>query len=178
MTVVDTAGLREAVGAVEQEGVRRAGSRAAAADLVLWLQDVTAPSGPPPALSAGLGLLSVGTKIDLVPGGQARARGEAFELAVSTLSGEGIDVLIDRLADAAREGLVVGEAPLITRARQRAALKACRAALDEALDGEGKPLELRAEDLRRATDAVGRVTGRVDVEELLGVIFSEFCIGK
>ncbi len=176
VTVVDSAGLREGAGAVEQEGIRRAGSRAAAADLVLWLQDVTAVSAPPPALPAGLGLLSVGTKIDLLPGGHARPR--AFDLAVSTVSGEGLDRLIERAAEAAREELAAGEAPLITRARQRAALKACRAALDDALDGDGKALELRAEDLRRATDALGRVTGRVDVEELLGVIFSEFCIGK
>ena len=178
VTVVDTAGLREAAGAVEQEGVRRAGSRAAAADLVLWLQDVTVPRAPPPVLPAGLGFLSVGTKIDLIPTGQAGAQADAFDLAVSTVSGEGLDRLIERAGDAAREGLAGSGAPLITRARQRAALKACRAALDDALGGESKPLELRAEDLRRATDALGRVTGRVDVEELLGVIFAEFCIGK
>jgi len=179
VTVVDTAGLREAAGTVEQEGVRRAGSRADAADLVLWLQDVTAERPPPLVVPAAPRVLSVGTKIDLLAAADSLGgKASVFDLAVSTVSGQGLDRLVEALADAARESLAAGEAPLITRARQRAALKACQAALGDAVEADGKALELRADDLRRATDALGRVTGRVDVEELLGVIFAEFCIGK
>ncbi len=179
VTVVDTAGMREAGGAVEREGMRRATARAETADMLLWLEDVSVDRGSQPVVPDGIPCLRVATKIDRVDSDEERARVSAgYDLALSLVTGSGLDDLIARLSDAARRSLSSSEVALVTRARQRSALVGCREALLEALDGDGKPLELRAEDLRRATDALGRVTGRVDVEDLLDVIFGEFCIGK
>jgi len=172
-TIVDTAGLRDAEGKVEREGIRRGRERAAAADLVLELADVTVSSAPP--LS---GALRVGTKVDLIDSASERERlSSAFDVLVSADTGEGIDALLARLAAFGRERMEPGESALITQARHRHALSACRSALLAALD-ERLALELRAEELRHATDALGRLTGRVDVEDLLDVIFRDFCIGK
>jgi len=174
-TLVDTAGLRETSGAVEREGVRRARSRAEGADLVLSLSDLADP-GPAAALPPGVPSIRVGTKADLVAGGEGRPPA-GFDVAVSSRTGEGVDELLGLLAAFARDRMAPGESTLITRARHRAALTAVRDALAAAL-AETLPLELRAEELRHATDALGRLTGRVDVEDLLDVIFRDFCIGK
>ena len=162
VTLVDTAGLREAADEIEAEGVRRARAHAAAADLVIAVVDHTV--GAPPN-----GLI-VANKVDLgwpIPEG-------AF--GVSALTGQGLDQLRGRLVDEARrltEGL--GPPPL-TRARHRAALEEAAARLDAACTA---PLpELQAEDLRLAIRAFGRITGVVGVEEVLGSIFAQFCIGK
>jgi tRNA modification GTPase len=174
-TIVDTAGLRQASGAVEREGMRRARLRAGAADLVLAVADATVPAPEAPADAA---VLRVGTKADLIGSPEERSRlGEIFDVLVSSVTGEGIDRLLALLAGFARERMAPRESALITRARHRAGLTACRDALIVALDPE-LPLELRAEELRHATDALGRLTGRVDVEDLLDVIFRDFCIGK
>jgi tRNA modification GTPase len=174
-TIVDTAGLREASGAVEREGIRRARLRAGAADLVLAVADSMAPT--PPATPDGP-MLRVGTKADLIDSPGERSRLAAvFDVLVSSATGEGIDGLLALLAEFARDHMAPRESALITRARHRAGLTACRDALITALDPE-LPLELRAEELRHATDALGRLTGRVDVEDLFDVIFRDFCIGK
>jgi tRNA modification GTPase len=78
----------------------------------------------------------------------------------------------------AEDRLTPGEFPIVTRLRHRKNLEECVAALRDATEKEGDPLEVRAEMLRRAGDAIGRITGRVDAEDLLDVIFSEFCVGK
>lgn len=174
-TLVDTAGLRRAEGAVEREGIRRAVARAEAADLVLAVAEAgtTAPARP-----VGAPAILVGTKADLIDSDSERARIRlGFDALVSSETGEGIDALLGLLAKFARERMEPGESSLITQARHRDALATCRSALSAALDG-ALPLELRAEELRRATDALGRLTGRVDVEDLLDVIFRDFCIGK
>jgi tRNA modification GTPase len=174
-TIVDTAGLREASGAVEREGIRRARLRAGAADLVLAVGDATAPV---PAVTPDGPLLRVGTKADLIDSPEERSRlGATFDVLVSSVTGEGIDRLLALLAGFAREHMAPCESALITRARHRAGLTTCRNALVAALNLH-LPLELRAEELRHATDALGRLTGRVDVEDLLDVIFRDFCIGK
>ncbi len=175
-TIVDTAGLREAEGRVEQEGIRRARARAAAADLVIAVSDVRELPGP--ALGDAGPVLRVGNKIDLIDSPTERARlAAAVDVLVSAETGEGIDSLLAELAAFARERMEPGESSLITQARHRDALEACRRALLSAL-GHALPLELRAEELRHATDALGRLTGRVDVEDLLDFIFRDFCIGK
>lgn len=175
-TIIDTAGLRETVGAVEAEGVRRARVRAEAADIVLWLHDVTltlAADAPPSSC------VRVGTKVDLIDSETERSRlARAFDILLSTKTGEGVDTLLALLANQVRALSGASDAPLITRARHRAALLECLKSLDAALAGADGPLELRAEELRRAGDALGRITGRVDVEDLLDVIFRDFCIGK
>ena len=124
-------------------------------------------------------MIRIGTKADRVDSEEERtARADRCEIVTSLVTGEGLDTLVGRLGEWARRALGGRGAALVTRTRQRSALAGCRVALDEALGGADRPLELRAEELRRASDALGRVTGRVDVEELLDVIFGEFCIGK
>jgi tRNA modification GTPase len=175
MTLVDTAGLRAAENAIEREGVRRAEARAANADLVLWLADVTAPSEPTPLPGA----VAVATKIDLIDSDAERSRLAAvFDCCLSAVTGEGIDDLLALLTRKIASELAPAESPLITRSRHRTALLGCLEAVRAALADDGRPLELRAEDLRRAGDTLGRITGRIDVEDLLDVIFRDFCIGK
>jgi tRNA modification GTPase len=176
-TLVDTAGLRVAEGAVEREGVRRAGERAAKADVVLWLGDVREPRGEPPALGASV--VHVATKVDLIDSDSERSRVlKNFDAGVSSVTGEGVTELLEMLGRKLAEELGSGDAVITTRARHRAALKSCVGSIDVALRDDGRGLELRAEDLRQAGDALGRVTGRIGVEEMLDVVFRDFCIGK
>ena len=176
-TMVDTAGLRVAGGDVEREGIRRAQERARRADLIVWLSDVTAPISEPPALS--IAIVRVGTKSDLIDSQSERSRATGrFDHLLSTVTGEGVQKLVADLARRVKSEFDAGESPLVTRSRHRSALQGCVAALDAALADEARAIELRAEDLRRAGDALGRITGRIGVEDLLDVIFRDFCIGK
>lgn len=170
----DTAGLREAGDAIEAEGVRRALARAESADLVLLLLDGTAAKPFAGVPEQGENVLAVWNKADL-PWPAPRDG-----LAISVRTGEGIEELVEVLARRIRERLggQARESAMITRARHRRALEdACQALARAAADGDKAP-ELIAEDMRLALRAVGRITGRVDVEELLDVIFRDFCIGK
>ena len=171
----DTAGLRPAADPVEEEGVRRARARAGSADLKLVLYDATAPEdcdylGELLERNAIL----VANKTDLLPPGAPPPRG--FPLSVKT--GTGIDALLARLGAEVAARLAPGDAPLVTRARHRAALEECRAALLRVGDADTRTPELAAEDLRAAARALGRITGRVDVEDMLDRLFAEFCVGK
>ncbi len=176
-TLVDTAGLHEAAATVEREGIRRAEERARRADLVLWLSDVSeGGSDPLPDLAD---VIRVGTKVDLIDSEAQRVSLEKrFDFLVSATTGEGVSALLERLAERLANHIPPAETALVTRARQRAALQNCLSELESALADEDRPLELRAEDLRRAGDALARLTGRIDVEDLLDVIFRDFCIGK
>ncbi|HEX2556309.1 MAG TPA: tRNA uridine-5-carboxymethylaminomethyl(34) synthesis GTPase MnmE [Microvirga sp.] len=170
VVVVDTAGLRDGTDPVEREGVARARARAAAADLVLWL---VAPGESPPPHRDGTRSLVVRTKADL----DAEAGGA--DLAVSARTGAGMASLLERIATEARLGLGGGDA-VITRERHRAAFEAAEAALSRAgaILAAAGATELAAEEVRLATRAIGRVTGRVDVEDVLDRLFASFCIGK
>jgi tRNA modification GTPase len=179
--LIDTAGLREAEGKVEAEGIRRALARAGDADLVLWIVDATAPQWDAPRGIAsgqpgegGPTAVAVLNKIDLAPGeGSSRDA-----LRVSAKTGEGVEQLVDMLAEKAALGTgQVAGTPVLTRARHRMELEAALAALERYGDRALAP-ELKAEELRIAAHHLGRLTGRIDVEELLGAIFAEFCIGK
>jgi len=175
VVVADTAGLREATDTVEAEGVRRARTRAEAADLVVLLQDGTKQDKLLLLNDNNNSntVLTVWNKADL-PEFSERGRDG---LALSLKTGEGLDALITALTDAARSQLQdVSEAPVLTRARHREALLEVLASLRRA--GDAQALELFAEDLRLAVRSLGRITGRVDVEDLLDVIFRDFCIGK
>lgn len=171
--VADTAGLREAGDAIEAEGVRRALARVETADVVLLLRDGTDTDQPlyiHDKLDSKV-VISVWNKADL-PWPEDR---EGLRLSLAT--GEGLDDVIAALTEAAAEQLESqDEAPVLTRARHREAVEDAAAALDRAQFAPG--LELFAEDLRLAVRAIGRITGRVDVEDLLDVIFRDFCIGK
>jgi tRNA modification GTPase len=176
----DTAGIREAAGKVESEGIRRALAHARAADLVLWLTDATAPRTEPPAgLTPDAGeVLRVFTKLDLLEARPSGAEAASAPLRISVLTGEGLSELAEAVERRAAERIGGSEAPVITQARHRQHLSACEEALEAYLAGPPADLELRAEELRRAATALGRVTGRVDVEDVLGEIFGRFCIGK
>ncbi|HET7714662.1 MAG TPA: tRNA uridine-5-carboxymethylaminomethyl(34) synthesis GTPase MnmE [Bauldia sp.] len=178
-TLVDTAGLRDATGVVEREGIRRARERLERADVVLALEDVTASAAESLFdVDTTARVIRIGTKVDLVDSEEERNRlARRYDVLLSSRTGQGIDELIGRLAAFASAEMRPRESVVITRSRHRSALTACRDALRAALGGE-VPLELRAEELRKATDALGRLTGRVDVEDLLDVIFRDFCVGK
>ncbi len=209
VTLVDTAGLRETPDAIEAEGVRRARARAAAADLVIVVQQVgehgtgseetsppplegggwgegSIPPGrcaldpsprPPPSRGGGVGAavpttptLRLTNKIDLggtVPPGA---------IGISVCTGAGMDSLRARLAAEARALTDTAGPPPLTRARHRAALQEAAASLARATIADLP--ELRAEDLRLALRALGRITGQIGVEDLLDTIFRHFCIGK
>jgi tRNA modification GTPase len=189
VTLVDTAGLRDTADEIEAEGVRRARARAAAADLVIvvveagdtpprlgggrWGEGVGAVSTPPPPapLPRGEGeIVVVANKIDL--GGAV----PAGAIAVSVLTGSGLRALRARLAAAARSLTEGAGPPPLTQARHRAALQEAAARLAGARCVDLP--ELRAEDLRLALRALGRITGSVGVEDILDTLFARFCIGK
>jgi tRNA modification GTPase len=174
LTLLDTAGIRESDDPVEQEGVRRARARAAAADLVLWVVDAAAGE----AAGAEAGRWIVRNKIDLVGGaGQTPASGGDGAFKISATSGAGVDALVAALADYA--GTLLSEPALVTRERHRVVLAEARDALARALAERRQGREdIIAEELRLAARALGRLTGRVDVEDILDVIFRDFCIGK
>lgn len=174
--LADTAGLRESGDEVEREGVRRALARAEAADLRLVVLDATAADPLPSAVAPWLGAdaIVVLNKCDAVAGVPSVAG--LVPLRLSARAGDGMAALLQRLEEAAERRLAGAERAAVTRLRHRAAITDCRAAVARA---EAAPTaELLAEDLRLALRALGRIVGRVDVEELLGLIFAEFCIGK
>jgi tRNA modification GTPase len=172
--LTDTAGIREGIGAVETEGIRRALARAEDADLVLWVIDATAPVYAPPTSLRAVARIDALNKCDLardLAGGDSAVK-------VSAKTGEGLDALVARLEEvaAAEIGAFAGQA-LLTRTRHRVELEATRDALQRFVNHDLGP-ELAAEELRIAARHLGRLTGLIDVEEVLGAIFAEFCIGK
>ena len=171
VVLADTAGIRDSDDHIEAEGVRRARARGDQADLRIVLYDCTSGGGPDDETLALVqdGIL-VANKVDLVDNTPHQG------LAVSTKTGQGIDVLLDRLAGEAARFMTVGGQPGLTRSRHRQGLKDCRKALCRAL--QETESELRAEDVRVAARHLGRITGRVDVEDILEVVFADFCIGK
>jgi tRNA modification GTPase len=173
VVLADTAGLRDSADIVEQEGLRRALARAEAAELRLFVLDASRPEDAAGAAQwPGPDTLLVANKIDLV---RDKPCLPVEALAVSALTGEGLPRLIETLATRVAERYDIA-APLLTRARHREALETAAAALCRSLEADLP--ELRAEDLRLAWRSLGRITGRVDVEDLLDVIFRDFCLGK
>ncbi len=173
VTVIDTAGLRDSDDPVEQEGVRRARARAASADLVLWLS--TAKDASDPDVS-GPEVWRVRNKIDLADG-KAESRPSHSAFRISAATGEGFAELLRQLTRFAAQYFGTAEAGLITRDRHRLLLAEASVSLDRSL-ASGLAEEILAEELRAAAHSLGRLLGRVDVEDVLGEIFSRFCIGK
>ncbi|HMR30757.1 MAG TPA: tRNA uridine-5-carboxymethylaminomethyl(34) synthesis GTPase MnmE [Geminicoccus sp.] len=168
VVLLDTAGLRDTTDPVEAEGVARARRRAATADLRLLL---IAPGEPVPEPDDGS--LVVRSKADLAVGPAGSG-----PLAISALTGTGIEALLDEVAGRLRA--IAGEGTAaVTRERHRLALMDATAALERFLAGRRDlELALLGEELRLAVEAIGRVTGRVGGEEVLDRIFARFCIGK
>ena len=174
--VADTAGLRTAADEIEEEGIRRARQRADDADLVLavFAADEVPDAETLALLAARPDALPVASKCDLgapvfIPKGRA-------VLATSARTGAGLADLHTALVLAAERRAGLADAPVLTRARHRAALTEAVARLDEAATA---PLpELAAEAYRGAVMSLGRLTGRVGVEDVLDIVFGDFCIGK
>jgi tRNA modification GTPase len=194
VTLLDTAGIRETNDPVEREGVTRARSRAAGADLVLWLTDGEGanPDSGLAATGEGSGqgsdpeLWLIRSKVDLrredALDKNARmvlAAEDSHFYELSAVSGEGIDRLLADLTSHAQSAFERGEPALVTRERQRRLLEQAESALNRAIsEGQAGREDTFAEELRVAAQALGRLTGRVDVEDILDKIFRDFCIGK
>jgi tRNA modification GTPase len=188
VTLLDTAGIRDSGDPVEQEGVRRARTRASEADLVLWVTDASARGAARDQTNEqfpGSEVWLIENKADLadqICGAPSRQKGEhRFISSISAATGQNIDLLIAALSAFAKEYFASTDSAIVTRARHRRAFEETVGALDRALEQAAKSgahEELIAEELRAAANALGRLTGRVDVEDILDVIFRDFCIGK
>jgi tRNA modification GTPase len=186
VALIDTAGIRDSDDPVEQEGVRRARARAGDADLVLWITDASMDDAA--ALPEfGTAVWQIRNKIDLLRAKSSSAHsresgnptgGASLAFAISAETGQGVDQLTAALEAFAQRFFGGGESALITRARHRALLKQTSESLGRALQSEPLGEEIVAEELRAAAHSLGRLTGRVDVEDILDKIFRDFCIGK
>ena len=177
VVLLDTAGIRDTSDPIEEEGVRRARERAAEADLVLWLTEPVADQVSPPESTAGSTWLVV-NKIDrvepiVVAGGDVRT------FRISARDGQGVGELTSALGQHAAEYFGAGESALVD---SRPATRACWRLRLRRSSGRGRFAagsdEIVAEELRSAAHALGRLLGRVDVEDILSKIFKDFCIGK
>ena len=183
VTVLDTAGIRDSRDPVEQEGMRRARERASEADLILWVVDATNPDPAPPPVELAAQFSEIWVilnKCDV-----KRDGGEYPDwlrrhkcLSLSAKTGESFDTLLTMLEEFLVNTFSSSESALITRARHRHVLSSCHQALGRALGEPPEREDIIAEELRLAARDLGRLTGRVDVEDVLDVIFRDFCIGK
>ena len=168
--LVDTAGLRDAGDEIEQEGIRRTRARAAAADLVLWL--VSPDQDSDVAALSDARVIRIGSKSDL---GAIESDPE-YSVQLSARTGQGIDKLLRLIAEQARDALRPEEPALMSRERHRIAIRAACDALGRIR--QEMPVEVAAEELRMAARALASIIGLVEPEDVLGEIFSRFCIGK
>ena len=186
--LIDTAGLRpetliagDAQGAIESEGIRRARERATQADLRLLVFDGTTETPDPGTLECarGPGIMIV-NKCDSAPPQAAEKLSNSLRdpVFLSASQGHGVDALLEKLDAALRDILGDSTRPSPTRERHRAALGSALDQIHEAVNKPGQELEMMAENLRLAVRFIGRITGRVDVEDLLDIVFREFCLGK
>ena len=171
---MDTAGLRETDDPVEQEGVRRARRAADQADLRLWVYDASREAAP--SVEAGPKDLLIANKTDLDPGISVSRE----TLSVSAKTGNGLAAVIDTVKRAITMLGTSAPAPIITRARHRQGISSAQGALSEAAHQieQGVGAEFAAENVRRAAQSLASLTGDVQTEEVLGAVFSQFCIGK
>ncbi|SDA51379.1 tRNA uridine-5-carboxymethylaminomethyl(34) synthesis GTPase MnmE [Mesorhizobium qingshengii] len=175
--LTDTAGLRDAPGRIEAIGIEKARAKADRADLLLLLQDLADPRdvGPMPA---AIPALRVGTKLDLLEGQAAADAAGNYDLVISVLGGIGVEALLAEIGQRAAGAAGSAGDILPSRLRHIELLGETNRHLLRATSDQAVGQELRAEELRLAADRLGRIVGAVDVEDLLDVIFSQFCIGK
>ena len=168
ITIADTAGLRETKDEIENEGIRRALQHAENADIKILMFEAGSEDVQTKSMIDENSIV-VTNKID-------KAETKLAGAQISLKTGEGLDGLLNILSKKVVEKFGIGESPMITRARHREALIKALAALQNfSLE---KPIELAGEDLRYAAYEIGRITGKIDVDDILDVIFSQFCIGK
>ncbi len=190
VVVTDTAGIRESEDAIEQEGIARAVNRGQGADVILWVEDASQPQAAvlPESLDWGR-VVRVINKMDLrapdhgktngnKDGALAAAPGGLPTCEISLKTRTRVDDVVAHIKE--RLGRLQAGRPALlpARVRHRAHLATCHGALRRAIDEAGEDPELVAEELRVAADALGRLTGRIHVEDLLDVVFAQFCIGK
>ena len=173
VTVVDTAGLRVTEDEIEQEGIRRALLAAERADVVIALHPVNEAWEEPP-LRISRTLLRVGSKSDI----DSDLGEPVYDVKISTVTEEGIDTLLALLIKDLKMVQESNSLAIPTRIRHVSLLQETCAALHMAVSETNAELALRAESLRLAAHRLGRITGQVDTEGLLDIIFSSFCIGK
>jgi tRNA modification GTPase len=192
VTMIDTAGIRDTADPVEEEGVRRARAKANNADLVLWVMDGTLPHPCPPpsdllkpdAPPVWVVVNKIDRKEEVAVGKAVVDPGAAYGtkgFRVSAQTGLDFNDFVSGISDFARQFFSGGvEAAVVTRQRHRSALTECVDALRRAnVEGSGWGREdVVAEELRLAARALGKLAGKVDVENVLDVIFRDFCIGK
>ncbi|NTZ92283.1 tRNA uridine-5-carboxymethylaminomethyl(34) synthesis GTPase MnmE [Agrobacterium tumefaciens] len=172
--IFDTAGIRDTKDVVEQEGVRRAKLTAENADLILLLQDNDSFPKQSPISFTNTRHLHLRTKSAL----SSDSPEALFDLSISAKEGHGLDELRSVIIQEINKRVGAGQTLVPARARHKKRLEETLNYVSDALESEAMDLAIRSEYLRLAATSLGRITGRVDVEDLLGVIFSEFCIGK
>lgn len=172
--IFDTAGIRDTKDVVEQEGVRRAKLTAENADLILLLQDNDSFPKQSPISFTNTRRLHLRTKSAL----SSDSSDALFDLSISAKEGHGLDELRSVIIQEINNRVGAGQTLVPARARHKKRLEETLNYVSDALESEAMDLAIRSEFLRLAATSLGRITGRVDVEDLLGVIFSEFCIGK
>jgi len=176
VTLSDTAGLRDSDDVVEAEGIRRARQRAEGADLRLWVRAPGVGQGDDPASAfAQADDLQILNKADL---GAVMPADGIESLSLSTASGQGLSELHDWIAARLARDLSGADFPAVTRERHRRRLVEALAAVEAGRRALDLAPEMAGDDLRRAADALARVTGAIGVEDILGEVFSTFCIGK
>ena len=173
VNLVDTAGIRDDPGNVEGIGIQKALARSSNGDLVLLVEDVTALNSAPSA-PIGVPHLRIGLKGDLI----SDRSPVGYDAVVSAKESTGLSELFSLLGDFVAKTVGRSSDATPIRLRQVNELHSCLDLINSSLDSYGTALELRAEELRLAGDALARLTGRIGVEDLLDVIFSQFCVGK
>lgn len=173
VTLSDTAGLRDSEDLIEVEGVRRARVRAEQADLRLWVRAPGDPEGVAAEFAKADDLVVL-TKADV----EQRHEAIAGSVAISTKTGEGMAALHDWIATRLARDLSGSDFPAVTRERHRRRLAEALAAVEDGRKALYVAPEMAGDDLRRAAEALARVTGAIGVEDVLGEVFSTFCIGK
>lgn len=168
VTVIDTAGIRETDDEVEAEGINRAVKQADMGDLAIWLSSADNPIDPDSKIIDPVVVVS---KSDLLDDSD-------IDLAVSTRGEAGIATFMSFVRERIESAVSSGGNNLITRERHRVELECCRVSLVKSNTYLNTNPVLCGEELRVASDCIGRLTGFIDVEDLLDVIFSEFCVGK
>ncbi|MCP4394165.1 MAG: tRNA uridine-5-carboxymethylaminomethyl(34) synthesis GTPase MnmE [Alphaproteobacteria bacterium] len=181
--IADTAGLRETNEEIESEGIKRALKRAEDADLKIAVVDGNNWPNVDKLTQKQIdkNTIVVLNKADLHVFENGNNVEGAKPIIISAKTGNGVGKLIDHITNTVMEKMEVGVSPVLTRTRHRVALEECAEALERATFAKehiSNETELAAEDIRLAARCLGRITGKIEVEELLDVIFSNFCIGK
>lgn len=171
--VTDTAGIRETANKVEKIGIDTALKRLQEADLILHIEDMSSPVEITLPADNNAEIWRLGNKVDLVRGDDSR-----WPIQFSAETGEGFEEFLDKLIEFCNSFSESLGDLVPARKRQFDLLKETISEIDSALMLKDLDLTLRAEHLRRAGDMLGRITGDIDVEDILDVIFSQFCVGK